>query len=136
MVMTTVSRQKRYLQIYRILCKKLPKLREDLENADLKQFRQMERSVSDSRAIVTVPPPHSHPPPRLSFQVKDGLSAARSDDIGGLKGAVIDWVTVSPYLAADSNNRLCRNTKETRGYHNAVLGALLCPTDLDWSDEG
>lgn len=70
----------------------------------------------------------------MIIQFKEGLAAARSDDVASLKGVVIDWITSPPYNASTCENPLARNIKTTRGFHNPVIGQLLCPTDLDWTD--
>lgn len=62
------------------------------------------------------------------------MAAARSDDIASLKGVVIDWINAEPYNASTTAHPLARNSKTTRGYNNPVIGALLCPTDLDWAN--
>jgi hypothetical protein len=68
------------------------------------------------------------------LQFRTGLSAARSDDIASLKAVVIDWVSMAPFNAATTIHPLPRNSKNTRGFHNPVIGELLCPTDLNWQD--
>ncbi|PSS05514.1 hypothetical protein PHLCEN_2v3796 [Hermanssonia centrifuga] len=63
--------------------------------------------------------------------IQKGVSAARSDDTKGLKGAVIDWITPG-WRTPESP--LHRNTKTDRGFNHDCTGHLLCPVELDWTD--
>lgn len=68
----------------------------------------------------------------VSELIRKGMSGARGDDTKSLKGAVLEWITpkgqaLSPPLA--------RNVKIDRGFHHERTGALLCPTDMDWSNQ-
>ncbi|KAF8240435.1 hypothetical protein L208DRAFT_1539586 [Tricholoma matsutake] len=63
--------------------------------------------------------------------VQKGSSNARADDTKSLKRAIIDWITpkggsLQPPLAC--------NVKADRGFHHEWTGALICPTNLNWSD--
>ncbi|KAG6911070.1 hypothetical protein DXG01_004585 [Tephrocybe rancida] len=69
---------------------------------------------------------------QLSKLIQKGCSNARADDTKGLKGAILDWI--APPGEAP-NPRLARHIKSDRGFHHPQTGALLCPVDLDWSDE-
>jgi hypothetical protein len=64
-------------------------------------------------------------------QIHKGASSARSDDTKSLKGAVLDWITP---IGQALNPSLARNVKSDRGFHHERTGALLCPADLDWSN--
>ncbi|KAF8525440.1 hypothetical protein JB92DRAFT_2784212 [Gautieria morchelliformis] len=65
---------------------------------------------------------------------KAGLLAARSEDITSLKVVVVDWLSTPPYNASIAAYPLAHNSKTTQGFNNPVIGELLCPTDLKWSD--
>jgi hypothetical protein len=67
----------------------------------------------------------------MLFQIHKGASSARSDDTKSLKGAVLDWITPR---GQSLNPPLARNVKSDRGFHHERTGALLCPADLDWSN--
>ncbi|KAG6916133.1 hypothetical protein DXG01_008324 [Tephrocybe rancida] len=69
---------------------------------------------------------------QLCDLIQKGSSNARADDTKGLKGAVLDWITPP---GEDLNPRLARNIKSDRGFYHPCTGALLCPVDLDWSNE-
>jgi len=63
--------------------------------------------------------------------IQKGASNARSDDTKSLKGAILDWITPRGGALTPS---LARNVKIDRGFHHERTGALLCPVDLNWSD--
>ncbi|KAF8505102.1 hypothetical protein JB92DRAFT_3122720 [Gautieria morchelliformis] len=65
---------------------------------------------------------------------KAGLSAARSEDIVSLKVVVVNWLSTPPCKASTAAYPLARNSKTTQGFNNPVIGDLLCPRDLKWSD--
>jgi hypothetical protein len=65
------------------------------------------------------------------FKIQKGASHARADDTKSLKGAIIDWIMPKGGLLTPP---LARNVKIDRGFHHDRTGALLCPTNLDWSD--
>jgi hypothetical protein len=67
----------------------------------------------------------------ILFQIHKGASSARSDDTKSLKSAVLDWITPR---GQPLNPPLARNVKNERGFHHERTGALLCPADLDWSN--
>lgn len=68
----------------------------------------------------------------LNFdKLRKGASGARGDDTKSLKGAILDWITPKGQAL---NPPLARNVKVDRGFHHERTGALLCPTDLDWSN--
>ncbi|KAG6906178.1 hypothetical protein DXG01_015411 [Tephrocybe rancida] len=68
----------------------------------------------------------------LADLIQKGCSNARGDDTKGLKGAIIDWISPP---GEDLNPRLARNIKSDRGFHHPRTGGLLCPVDLNWSNE-
>ncbi|EDR01144.1 uncharacterized protein LACBIDRAFT_312466 [Laccaria bicolor S238N-H82] len=63
--------------------------------------------------------------------LRRGASGARGDDTKSLKGAILEWITPK---GESLNPPLARNMKLDRGFHHECTGALLCPTNLDWSD--
>jgi len=63
--------------------------------------------------------------------IQKGSSNARSDDTKSLKGAILDWITPR---GGSLNPPLARNVKIDRGFHHERTGALLCPTNYNWSD--
>ncbi|KZP06774.1 hypothetical protein FIBSPDRAFT_763898, partial [Athelia psychrophila] len=58
------------------------------------------------------------------------VSTARADDTKGLKGAVVDWITVK-----GQKSQLSRHIKSDHGFHNDRTGELLCPAAWDWKDD-
>ena len=69
----------------------------------------------------------------LILQLRKGATGARGDDTKTLKGNVLEWITPKGQSLIPP---LYRNQKVDRGFHHERTGALLCPVDLDWSDEG
>lgn len=69
----------------------------------------------------------------LMLQLRKGASGARGDDTKALKGNILEWITPKGQAL---NPPLYRNQKIDRGFHHQQTGALLCPVDLDWSDDG
>jgi len=67
----------------------------------------------------------------LDLKVQKGSGSARADDTKSLKGAVLDWITPKGGSLVPP---LARNIKFDRGFHHDRTGALLCPTNLNWSD--
>jgi hypothetical protein len=67
----------------------------------------------------------------IDLQVQKGSASARADDTKSLKGAVLDWITPRGGSLVPP---LARNIKFDRGFHHDRTGALLCPTNLNWSD--
>jgi hypothetical protein len=66
------------------------------------------------------------------FQITKGISSARSDDTKSIKTAVVDWITPTKRVLSPP---IQRNVKDNRGFHHPRTGELLCPVNLDWSDE-
>jgi len=64
--------------------------------------------------------------------IQKGIACARSDDTRGLKGAILDWIVPRGEILSPP---LYRNIKHDRGFHHERTGFLLCPADLDWSNE-
>ena len=65
-------------------------------------------------------------------QLRKGVSGARGDDTRSLKGAVLNWIVP---IGQTLNLLLNRNKKDDHGFKHECTGALLCPIDLDWSDD-
>jgi hypothetical protein len=66
-------------------------------------------------------------------QIQKGANSARSDDTKSLKSAVIDWI--APSDGTPLNPPIARNIKMGRGFDHPRTGFLLCPAELDWTDE-
>ncbi|KAG8964563.1 hypothetical protein FRC05_003772 [Tulasnella sp. 425] len=64
---------------------------------------------------------------RLASALDEGLAAGRSDNTNGLKKAVAEWVS-------NSEGRIHKNSKSSRGFHNIVTACLLAPPRYDVSD--
>ncbi|KAI1783655.1 hypothetical protein LXA43DRAFT_1067455 [Ganoderma leucocontextum] len=62
-----------------------------------------------------------------------GANAARSDDVKGLKGTVLDWIT-DPVTGLVPP--IPRNSMGNRGFKHEATGKYLCPAGLDWNDAG
>ncbi|RDB16267.1 hypothetical protein Hypma_003004 [Hypsizygus marmoreus] len=63
--------------------------------------------------------------------IQKGINAARADDTKGMKGAIVDWIT----LPGESlSPPLSRRHKFDRGFKHERTGALLCPAGLSWDD--
>ncbi|KAG1788774.1 uncharacterized protein HD556DRAFT_1433969 [Suillus plorans] len=60
-----------------------------------------------------------------------GASDMRGDDTKTLKSAVIKWLVPRGQVVIPP---LSRNMKSDRGFNHEVMGALLCPAGLDWSN--
>lgn len=69
----------------------------------------------------------------LAHKLQKGAAGARSDDTKTLKGALLDWL-VEPG-GEPLQPPLSRNIKVNRGFNHDRTGFLLCPPDLDWSDD-
>jgi len=68
----------------------------------------------------------------LSYvKLQKGVSGARSDDTKGLKGLILDWITLRGQCL---DPPLSRNVKVDRGFHHEQTGSLLCPTGMNWSN--
>ena len=65
-------------------------------------------------------------------QLCKGVLGARGDDTRSLKGAVLDWIVP---IGQTLNPSLNGNKKDDCGFKHERTGALLCPIDLDWSDD-
>lgn len=64
-------------------------------------------------------------------KIQNGINGAQSDDLKGLKGAVVDWLAPpDQYL----NPMIMCNDKRARGFNHEATGRLLCPVDLNWDD--
>ena len=64
-------------------------------------------------------------------QLHKGVSRARGDDTRSLKGAILDWIVP---IGQTLNLLLNWNKKDDCGFKHEHTGALLCPIDLNWSD--
>ncbi|KAI6017489.1 hypothetical protein EDC04DRAFT_2576705 [Pisolithus marmoratus] len=63
--------------------------------------------------------------------IQKGINGAHADDTKGMKGTIIDWITLkgqslSPHIPC--------NMKSGRGFNHECTGALLCPAGLDWTN--
>ena len=67
----------------------------------------------------------------IDLKVQKGSASARADDTKSLKGAVLDWIMPR---GGSLVLPLARNVKFDQGFHHDRTGALLCPTNLNWSD--
>ena len=65
------------------------------------------------------------------LKLRKGASGARGDDTKSLKGAILEWIAPKGQALSPP---LSRNVKVDRGFNHEVTGALLCPTNLKWSD--
>ena len=65
------------------------------------------------------------------LKLRKGASGARGDDTKSLKGAVLEWIAPKGQALSPP---LSRNVKVDRGFNHELTGALLCPTNLNWSD--
>ncbi|EGO02446.1 hypothetical protein SERLA73DRAFT_119705 [Serpula lacrymans var. lacrymans S7.3] len=63
--------------------------------------------------------------------IQKGASSARSNDIKGLKGVVLDWIT---HKGKCLHPPLARNMKTNYGFNHKKTSALLCPAGLDWKN--
>ena len=62
----------------------------------------------------------------------EGHSGVRGTDISAIKETIIPMLSfVFPEAGSDTTLL----TKECRGFQNKWTGYLLCPINLDWSDE-
>ena len=68
----------------------------------------------------------------MRTQLRKGVLGARGDDTQSLKGAVLDWIVP---IGQTLNPSLNRNKKDDHGFKHERTGALLCPINLDWSDD-
>ncbi|KAF7965999.1 hypothetical protein HWV62_40501 [Athelia sp. TMB] len=67
----------------------------------------------------------------LCDMLQKGINNARSEDTKGLKGAMIDWLTMP---GQPIQPPLLRHVKHDRGFNHYLTGKLLCPVNWDWSD--
>ncbi|KAI6012831.1 hypothetical protein EDC04DRAFT_2870886 [Pisolithus marmoratus] len=63
--------------------------------------------------------------------IQKGINGAHADDTKGMKGTIIDWITLkgqslSPHIPC--------NMKSGRGFNHEHTGALLYPAGLDWTN--
>ena len=65
------------------------------------------------------------------LQIQAGANAARSDDIKGLKGTVLDWITDKTHGLVPP---IGRDEMAGRGFNHEATGRELCPAGLDWND--
>ena len=64
-------------------------------------------------------------------QVQKGVNASCADDTKGMKGAIIEWITLPDHELVP---RLSQRHKFDRGFQHETTGALLCPAGVDWTD--
>jgi hypothetical protein len=65
------------------------------------------------------------------LKIQKGSAGARADDTKGLKGVILDWITPR---GQSLQPPLMRNVKTDRGFYHPRTGELLCPIDLDWTN--
>lgn len=65
----------------------------------------------------------------LFYKLQKGAHGSRADDTKGMKGAILDWISVDEPLVPS----LHRRNKADRGFNHQRTGALLCPAGLDWN---
>ncbi|KAH6907243.1 hypothetical protein BKA70DRAFT_1428213 [Coprinopsis sp. MPI-PUGE-AT-0042] len=63
--------------------------------------------------------------------IQKGSAGAWADDTKGLKGVILDWITPR---GQSLQPPLMRNVKTDRGFYHPRTGELLCPIDLDWTN--
>ncbi|RXW16683.1 hypothetical protein EST38_g9172 [Candolleomyces aberdarensis] len=68
----------------------------------------------------------------IAATITKGVRTGRSDDVKGVKSAIVDWVTPVGGILVPT---LGRNQKESRGFRHDATGKYLCPTDYDWNNE-
>jgi len=64
-------------------------------------------------------------------QIQKGANGARADDMKGMKGAIVDWITLK---GQSLNPHIPHNVKVGRGFNHEQTRALLCPAGLDWNN--
>ncbi|TEB25376.1 hypothetical protein FA13DRAFT_1637455, partial [Coprinellus micaceus] len=104
------QQERREMRVYRKLLKLIPDLEKRIMNIE---------SQEELMSIANM--------------LQKGASSARSDDTKSLKGAIIDWIV--PPNGEPLHPPLSRNMKAKRGFEHDRTGFLLCPAELDWSDE-
>ncbi|KAG6904896.1 hypothetical protein DXG01_006417 [Tephrocybe rancida] len=97
------------------------------EHRVYRQMLQMQPRLEEE--LISRPLEEMH---QLCDLIQKGCANARADDTKGLKGAIVDWIAPP---GEELTPRLARNIKADRGFHHPRTGALLCPVDLDWSDD-
>ncbi|KAI1784128.1 hypothetical protein LXA43DRAFT_1101726 [Ganoderma leucocontextum] len=68
---------------------------------------------------------------RICASIQAGANAARADDVKGLKGAILDWITDKTTGLVPP---IARNKMDGRGFNHEATGKELCPAGLDWND--
>jgi len=58
-------------------------------------------------------------------------NSARADDTKGMKGPIIDWITLKGQSLIP---HIPHSTKSGCGFNHDLTGALLCPAGLDWNN--
>ncbi|KAF6741086.1 hypothetical protein DFP72DRAFT_863184 [Ephemerocybe angulata] len=104
------QQERRELRVYQRLLAMVPGLEERIVNAE------SEEEVMGIAAML-----------------QQGASSARADDTKSLKGAILDWIV--PPGGAPLQPPLSRNIKVNRGFNHDRTGFLLCPAELDWSQD-
>ena len=66
-----------------------------------------------------------------SLQVQKGVASAQSDDTKGLKGGILDRTILN---RQSLHPPIAHNIKIDHGFNCKPIGALLCATDMGWSD--
>ena len=121
------SRQLHYFKIYRHLCRKMGHFEEHIINVSDQTFQEHEKLVCiplTSNTLSNFVTPSS----KLAFQLPSQMISQALRLL-----LLIGW-TIAPYGASTSIHPLARNSKHNCGFHNPIIGKLLCPTDLNWAD--
>ncbi|KAI6012367.1 hypothetical protein EDC04DRAFT_2870892 [Pisolithus marmoratus] len=63
--------------------------------------------------------------------IQKGINGARADDTKGMKGTIIDWITLKGQLLSP---HIPCNVKSGRGFNHEHTGALLCPAVFLYAD--
>ena len=68
-----------------------------------------------------------------SFKLQKGISSTRANNTKGVKGAILDWITLPGQFL---NPPIAQNIKMDCGFNHEHTGALLCPAGMDWTNPG
>ena len=66
----------------------------------------------------------------LFFQLQDGATNARSDDVSRIMNVVAIWVNQQ----YPEEPQLSTTNRRDRGIHHPITGMLLCPIRYDWNN--
>ncbi|KAJ3531434.1 hypothetical protein NMY22_g8153 [Coprinellus aureogranulatus] len=122
------TRERRELRVFKKLLSMIPGFEERL------MATESEEEIMAVASMVGVPTTRGlYFAMTETLQLQKGAASARSDDTKSLKGPILDWITPvdGPPLAPP----LSRSAKQNRGFHHERTGFLLCPAELDWSQD-